>query len=115
MSLIGYSNPSGHGIAQVAASLAIVAEHSFFLKQQNPTISFKDSVERALDDYLHSPQYSATMLAVQALDITQDRTSNTSSIRSLFQSKKAVDEVSLQILHRKLTQIVQENHLTQHT
>ncbi|KAG6907275.1 hypothetical protein DXG01_009613 [Tephrocybe rancida] len=55
-------------ITHKGAALAIVAEHSFFVKQENQQVSFKQSIETALDTYLDSASFAATMSAIEAMD-----------------------------------------------
>ncbi|KAG6826372.1 hypothetical protein H0H92_016105, partial [Tricholoma furcatifolium] len=100
-------------IAQLGLSLAIIAEHSYFLKQKNPHLNFKESIEAALDAYLESNSYPNVMRAVQALKFP--RAGRKNSVLRLGSGAKA-DEVSDEqkrlLLHETLLQIILDNHIT---
>ncbi|KAG6834936.1 hypothetical protein H0H93_006244, partial [Arthromyces matolae] len=105
----------GHEIAQLGITLAIVAEHSFFLKKEKPDISFKDSIETALDVYLGSSKSSIIMSTVAALDFSCLGLRK-SPIRSLFNTTPAgvLEEAAIArvALHETLVKIVLDNRIT---
>ncbi|KAG6817472.1 hypothetical protein H0H93_007266 [Arthromyces matolae] len=104
-----------HEIAQLGITLAIVAEHSFFLKKEKPEMSFKDSIETALDVYLGSSKSPIIMSTVAALDFSCLGLRK-SPIRSLFNTTPAgvLEEAAIArvALHETLVKIVLDNRIT---
>ncbi|KAG6918820.1 hypothetical protein DXG01_011223 [Tephrocybe rancida] len=108
-SLVGYQ------IIQLGASLAIVAEHSFFVKQENQQMSFKQSIEAALDTYLGSTSLAATMSAIEAMDFAV-LGKKTSPLKS-FPRRIMVNEVHEKAaarshLHKSLVKVILKNRIT---
>ncbi|KAG5717397.1 hypothetical protein E4T56_gene7664 [Termitomyces sp. T112] len=103
----------GHQIVQLAISLAIVAEHSFFLKQENHQMSFKESIEAALDVYLKSQNFPAVMSCVKALDLSSFGRKRSPSVSFLLPPEKSTEEKKAQLhLRDNLVKIVLENSIT---
>ncbi|KAH0583397.1 hypothetical protein H2248_009024 [Termitomyces sp. 'cryptogamus'] len=103
----------GHQIVQLAISLAIVAEHSFFLKQENHQMSFKESIEAALDVYLKSQNFPTVMSCVKALDLSSFGRKRSPSVSFLLPPEKSTEEKKAQLhLRDNLVKIVLENSIT---
>ncbi|KAG6905810.1 hypothetical protein DXG01_000606 [Tephrocybe rancida] len=107
-SLVGYQ------IVQLGASLAIVAEHSFFVKQEKQQVSFKQSIEIALDAYLDSTSFAATMSAIEAMDfaVLGKQKSFFAPPRRDEVHEKAAAQSQLHELHKSLVKIVLKNRIT---
>ncbi|KAG6905801.1 hypothetical protein DXG01_000668 [Tephrocybe rancida] len=110
-SLVGYQ------IVQLGASLAIVAEHSFFVKQENQQVSFKQSIETALDTYLGSASFAATMSAIEAMDFAVLGKKIPMKYFSAPSGRIVVDEAHEKAaaqshLHESVVNIVLKNRIT---
>ncbi|KAG6905338.1 hypothetical protein DXG01_003359 [Tephrocybe rancida] len=108
----------GYEIVQLGAALAIVAEHSFFVKQENQQVSFKQSIEAALDTYLDSTSFAATMSAIKAMDFAVlGKKMSLSKVFSTPSGGIVVDEVHEKAaarshLHESLVKIILKNRIT---
>jgi len=67
----GATQLSGIQLAEYAIALAIIAEHSFFLKQQDSLLMILPSIEIAIDDFSTSLQYFHAKDATRTLEIGQ--------------------------------------------
>lgn len=116
--MYGFWSLLAHLIVTTFAALAIVAEHSFFIKQDKHQMKFKTSVDQALDTYLQSPQYIAAIRAVDNINFDDSGTEGRSPSQPWYRprSKTVTERQAVGVLSRNLLQaiveIVMDNRLS---